>query len=162
MLLFIVLPSRLFHRINRLRANDEFEQVLVIGKVMRWLHPFYNWQQWADNVNASRYEYLGQIEKANQLLEKYRSPKDFTGQHTAMHIELNRSDGDWQHLKEWFEQEINPEQTVTNPLHLLHYLRALGETGALNEMVHYFNEHLTIIAPYFGNLDTPRFLRLLH
>jgi membrane associated rhomboid family serine protease len=122
-LLFVHGPRFAQRRANEHFAAFSFDPAARWARVAAWLHPFGDARSQATLVEAQGEMIRGRYERARALLaEAERSP----GLRDLVRIERLRLDRDWRAIVE--ELATKPRAT-SNPMLLMPYLRALGETG---------------------------------
>ncbi|HEX6278226.1 MAG TPA: hypothetical protein VFZ53_34510, partial [Polyangiaceae bacterium] len=121
--LFVYGPRVAQRRANELFAAFRFAAAARWARLAAWLHPFDDARSQAMLVEAQGEMIRGRYDRARALLaDAERSPR----LRDVVRIERLRLDRDWRSIVA--ELDARP-RVASNPLLLMPYLRALGETG---------------------------------
>ncbi len=131
-LLFILVPLIGSNRVNQLLYRQEYKQAYKLARILSWLHPTDDWRKQPEIFRALWLGQKGDLEKASQILNSYRAAATPLGRHAT--VILYWMGANWEQCRNWFEQL--PPQIIQNEVNLIpYYIRSLGETGDLNELV---------------------------
>ena len=133
-----------------------FEQ--DFAKARRWavwlsrIHPTPAARSYPRLFEAMELSQKGDLAGAAEILAPYRSSRAPLARNATAH--LFRMQGDWAELLEWIRTEgIEPDK---HPGIVAHYLRALGETGQLNELAAAYQRWLAVLEKTPDNLNLAR------
>ncbi len=134
-LLLLLLPAIGLRRIAELSARHKFGSAYRLARCLGFLHPARGLREQTDVLRALELAQKGRGEEAAILLAK-------VGRGEGDHARHARAQGfriraDWEGLLDWFRALPMAVQRTDFGL-LPPYLRALGETGAPDEMVRAF------------------------
>ncbi|MBV5261101.1 rhomboid family intramembrane serine protease [Synechococcus moorigangaii CMS01] len=136
--LLLLVPSLGFRRLQSLLSRQHYQQAYQWAVYLRYLHPFDGWWEQPNIIRALILSQRGQHSQGRLLLEKYQDHPSFLArQAIAMHYAMGF---DWGGLLTWLRQ-LSP--TPAEPLLLVYYGRALGETGQLLELLQFVTEART-------------------
>jgi rhomboid protease GluP len=130
----VLAPALLQRRITRLTTAQRFTTGQRLASIARWLHPFDGMWQQAPLLRALDQGDRGDIETAATELEHLRDHAPPRIARVAMAY-LCRMRGDWPRLIDSVRSLTSDRGLRRDPNLLAVYLRALGETGQLNEML---------------------------
>ncbi|HSV16521.1 MAG TPA: rhomboid family intramembrane serine protease [Tepidisphaeraceae bacterium] len=150
----VLAPALLQRRIARLTVAQQYATGWRLASVVRWLHPFDGvWQQ-ARLLRALDVAESGSLDEAAAMLEQVASdaPPRVARAATGHRFRLL---GEWPQLIAFVERSASARSLQRDPQLLSAYLRALGETGQINEM-------LATIERYRDALDSPAFTNVRH
>lgn len=134
--LFILLPSLGYRRLNSLLYQQQYEQAYYCALAIRYLHPWDGWWLQAGIIQALWWAQQGNLEQATDKLNRYRhQPSLLTQQAIAILYTMQQ---DWSGLLNWLEAQ--PERH-TDPTLLLYYYRALGEEGKLHPLLQQLEQY---------------------
>ncbi|MEC4987031.1 MAG: rhomboid family intramembrane serine protease [Oscillatoria sp. PMC 1068.18] len=155
--IFFLLPLIGFAKINKLIFQQRFTSAYKTANLVRWLHPFDGWWKYPQTIKALDLGKQGKIAEAHQLLNRHQNAKNGLSRNAVALLYL--MEAQWQELLIWIEINIS-EKVLFQDLNLTtYYLRSLGETGDLNEML----QHLARATPKIektGNLVTLNLIRM--
>ncbi|MGI0490382.1 rhomboid family intramembrane serine protease [Alkalinema pantanalense CENA528] len=131
--LAIVLPGQGLRYFNRLRLQERYQPARNWARVLRWLHPFDGWWHFPAIMQAQAFAQAGDRDSALALLKRYQNDRSPTGRWvTAIVYPL---EGRWADAVTWAPRCLSEAQMLRESAVLGLYLRALGETGDLNQLV---------------------------
>jgi rhomboid protease GluP len=137
-LVLMVVPSIGMRRVNRLFAQESYQQASQLAATLRWLHPFDGWLEHPRIFRALDLGQQGALEDARTLLSFHQSLS--TPVSRMAQALLFRMEAQWPELLTWLEKSV-PESVLKQDASLqVYYLRSLGETGDLNGLVQRFSE----------------------
>lgn len=143
-LLFVILPGVVGNAIQRRILRQEYGRARRAFHWLRWLQPFADWREQDDILRALELAQRGDLADARALLERYRDSNSPLARSAA--VLCLRLENRWEELVAWCQAAGVDEARVHDFNILSAYLRALGETGRLNEMVATIDRH----AGYFA------------
>jgi rhomboid protease GluP len=118
---------------NRYLSEDKLEKAAVAARVAAILHPIGNLKKMPGLIRTFRMVQLGEIEKAEVIVEKFRDLSHSVDRFA--HIYFLSKSGQFKKLIEWVRQNFG-EKNLFRYLDLLpYYLEALGETGQTGMMI---------------------------
>lgn len=129
----ILLPVQGLRYINWLRSQENYGTARIWALVMRWLHPLDGWWVYPDILKALLLAKQGDRNQALHLLNRYQGDLSFEGRWAktlAYQLETR-----WQDYLIWIHRTLSETQRLQEPAVMLMYLRSLGETGDLNQLV---------------------------
>ncbi len=138
-LTFIIIPQWGLNWINRLIEVQNYQKARQFFSKLFWLHPTTIWRHYLSLLLALELAEQGQTKKAINLLKlntKYVA--NFNYYYQLFMYEIL---GDWYSCLQWLKYEVKDHILWQDPLLLIYYIRALGETGELNQL---FDEFSTI------------------
>ncbi|HEX2572098.1 MAG TPA: rhomboid family intramembrane serine protease [Polyangia bacterium] len=131
----LVLPPMLGTRwIQQEIERQRFGRALWIARVLGWLHPpdRDGWRERLFLLEALERMQQGDAEGAQRLLLECQASGTPLGRHAQM--QLWRLSGRWEDIVSWGRTRLRVEELWEDPTLGLIYLRALGETGRLDEL----------------------------
>ncbi|MEP6820910.1 MAG: rhomboid family intramembrane serine protease [Chthoniobacterales bacterium] len=133
-LLLLFLPAVGLRKEAELVVAERYGTARRVVSILRWLHPVATVRHELLFLNAMEAAQRGEIEKAAELLANLRSANDRAGlQVIAQNYRIR---GDWAGLLRWCRESLPLDTLGGEPVVLPLYFRALGETGALDDLVH--------------------------
>lgn len=136
-LVWFILPWSGIRLVSRFMAQQRYKRAYHLARLLRWLHPTYSWRQQPTLIRALELHHQGSTQAASAILRQYQSAGN-TLSHDAT-AQLYQMEQRWEEMRDWIRQEIGLEGLQREPNIVLNYLRALGETGDLDELVYAFN-----------------------
>ncbi|MBE9115513.1 rhomboid family intramembrane serine protease [Lusitaniella coriacea LEGE 07157] len=141
--ILVLVPLIGFAQVNRLINQQQYAKASRISAYLRWLHPADGWLEHPPILRALERAWQGHREEAWQYLQHYNAETKPIGRH-AIAI-FYAMDARWQDLQDWIEESI-PQRVLKQELNLLlYYLRSLGETGQINELLHRIQQYERIL-----------------
>lgn len=131
--LAIVIPGQGLRYFNRLRLQEQYQQARNWARVLRWLHPLDGWWQFPAIMQAQAWAQAGDRDSALALLKRYQTDLTPTGRWVTTIV--YQLEGRWADAVTWATRCLPERQLLQETGVLLLYLRALGETGELNQLV---------------------------
>lgn len=132
-LLLAGLPAILLRRLDQLIAAGEFAGGERLATLLAFLHPADGWRGLPGVVRALGLAEDGAFDEALAQLARSESARTALGRTAVAYIYTIRDD--WAGLRRWIDDNLEPAQIARDPSMIVTYLQALGETGALAEMV---------------------------
>jgi rhomboid protease GluP len=130
--LLILLPIVGFARVNRLVSQERYSQARGLAMGLRWLHPVDGLFEYPQLLRGLELGHQGRLEEATQIFDRYGSAETLMGR-TAIAL-LYRISARWDELLSWVEQNFQ-QKALNEPTLAVYYLRALGETGKLEQLI---------------------------
>jgi rhomboid protease GluP len=132
-LVWIGIPFLGYGKVGRLVRQEKFQQASQLANRLRWLHPLDGMFTYAKLLQAMAIAQQGNLQEAEALLQKCSNPKTAIGR-VAIAV-LYRIHARWHELLAWLNQQPS-QKPILHDLELAYfYLRSLGETGQLNELI---------------------------
>lgn len=132
-LLLLFLPALGTRRIVELAARRRFGAAARLAKFVRIVHPDRGLGQQAEVLRALALAQTGDLAASLRLLASVARGAGDHARHAM--AQSFRVRGDWAGLLVWFRAELSPAVQRADLGLLPLYLRALGETGAIEEMI---------------------------
>jgi membrane associated rhomboid family serine protease len=133
--IFILLPRMGLSWVHRLVCQQRYHSAYRLASYLRWLHPADGWWDYYPQIlRALAIAQQGHPEGAIAILSRYQAKPTALARETQALMYFIKAD--WAQYREWVEQSIPKQVLVKDPLLLVYYLRALGETGDLNKLLH--------------------------
>jgi rhomboid protease GluP len=139
--LLVGIPVFGSRRLGRLTGTQQYGRARRLSQVLGFLHPLDGWPQHSDLYRALEAAQEGDRAKAIAILETVAASRSPSMRRQAA-FNLFRLKGEWSELLSWMEKEPAAKQYGRDPVLLLNYLRALGETGHLDRLLSVFAENL--------------------
>ena len=140
---FVLGPSLVFRIVQRAVFRQQFEIARKAAMVARVLHPADGLREYPELLRSFELGRQGRFEEAEQVLMRYESKPGWIGNTAGLYVKRLR--GDWDAIREWCGRL--PEASLIRSVDALTlYLRSLGETGQLNEMVQSFGKYRKTLA----------------
>jgi rhomboid protease GluP len=130
---FVAVPLMGFARVNRLFYQERYHQARKLASRLRWLHPADGWLEYPDVLLGLELAQQDKPEAAKQVFQRYSTATNSTGRIATAF--LYRMGAQWGELLAWIRRNWSEEKIFRDSTIALHYLRALGETGEVNELV---------------------------
>ncbi len=132
-LFLIGIPLLGYGRVNRWVRQEKYERASKLAATLRWFHPMDGMFSYAKLLQALALGHQGKFQEAEALLRKYSTPKTSIGRMAI--ASLYRMGARWDELLAWLNQQPS-QKPILQDVELAHfYLRSLGETGQLNELI---------------------------
>lgn len=147
-LAFILVPALLQRRVHRLIVRQSYPAARQLAGIARWLHPFDGMWAQVPLLRAMELGEEGDIDAAAKILDRLTQSGPRIARAAGAH--LHRLRGEWRELIEWVRANVPDRALRRDPNLLAIYLRALGETGQLNEL-------LLTLDRFRSSMDSPVF-----
>ena len=135
-LLWVALPLWASRRANRLASQQNYGAAQRWSTLAAWLHPMDGWLMQPHFLRALRKVQGGDLQQAKELLNKLgRSEVRGDALKHFATLQLMRLEKRWGPLCDFVEREVGMKNLLRNPQGLALYVRALGETGRLEELL---------------------------
>ena len=138
-LLLLVLPAFGLRRVAALAAEERFGRTRRTLDVLSFLHPIAQLREERDIMRGLELAQRGETRAATELLTKVAHGNSRAARQASAHVFRLRRD--WEGLAASFRHSSPRMGSSENPDLLPLFLRALGETGARDEMVLQFAGH---------------------
>lgn len=132
----LVVPLLALRRMSALAAREQFRRAHLLARVLSWLYPFDEMSRRARLWRALDLARRERQDDALHHLQRLRSESTPVGREAI--AQTFRLQGDWTGLLQWCGQPGAAATWWRDPAILALYLRALGETHALNDMTRQF------------------------
>jgi rhomboid protease GluP len=130
--LLVLLPILGTRWIQREVERQRFGRALLIARLLGWLHPADGWRERPLLLEALKRTQQGDVEGAHRLLLECQASGTPLGRNAQM--QLWRLSGRWEDIVSWGRTRLRVEELWGDATLGLIYLRALGETGRLDEL----------------------------
>jgi rhomboid protease GluP len=130
---FLVIPLWGLNKVNGLVSQQRFKEARSLAKYLCWVHPADGLPEYPKLLQAQEMAQLGDLDGAVKILSRYGNAKTPLGR-TSIGL-IYRMTGRWQDLLRWIRDTWTNESLYADPQLMFYYLRALGETGDLNELL---------------------------
>lgn len=129
----LLLPAIGLRREADLVAAERYGAARRLVSILRWLHPVEVLREEETFLRAMEAAQQGEAQRAADLLRKVRGKHQRAGLQTI--AQNFRIQGDWPGLIAWCRTQLPAVALGQEPVVLPLYFRALGETGALSDLV---------------------------
>lgn len=130
---FLFLPAVGLRREAALVAAERYGAARRLLGALRWLHPVAALREEHVFLRAMEAAQGGETEQASALLQQLQGMNKRTGlQVVAQNFRIR---GDWAGLAAWCRTSLPAVELGQDPIILPLYFRALGETGALSDLI---------------------------
>lgn len=113
--------------------QERYQAAHRLAQVLRWLHPADGWRDYPTLLKAMALAQQGDMQQAIALLDRYRSPITPIGRLAT--VLSYRLEGRWADLLAWVHDHNFIPQLRYDLSLMTYYVRALGETGDLNQLI---------------------------
>jgi len=134
-LVLVVLPFVAIQIVHYLSIKKRYHAAVWFARIAAVFHPADGWQHHPALCRALGMAHDGRIDEACDSLEQYRNDHHWFGRLARAYI--YRLNHDWQAFIDWFESGKIAGNELDSAIY---YIRAIGETGRLNDMVAQFAE----------------------
>jgi len=128
----IGLPALLLQSLTRLLLGRRFRAAKTVARTIALLHPADGLREYPQYIAVLAQIHTGDVEGARRRLRDLPDPNSAVARFARLH--LLRHEGRYEDLVRLVEEEHEPG-AAPNAEMLLHYLRALGETGRIESMM---------------------------
>jgi rhomboid protease GluP len=136
------LPILGWRRLNDAIAQHRYDRAHTLAVALRWLHPWDGWSQFPRLIkllsqgDLQANPPLGPRCEFDSVLTQLKSPQFRpTLLKNRIIARLYILNARWQELCDWFESDLLPSSRQGDPVLFLCYLRALGETNAIAQLL---------------------------
>jgi rhomboid protease GluP len=120
--------------VNNLLLREKYGLAWRIATALCWLYPVNGWMDYPTLIRGLALAQQGKVDAANQIFLQHSGTATPLSR-TAM-IYFYHLNARWDALLEWMRSQIPEETLLKDPVASVYYLRSLGETGNLNELLH--------------------------
>lgn len=123
----LMIPSLGFSRVNRYVSQQRYDKAHQLANYLCWLHPTDGWWEYSYLLEALAIAQRGDTSQAIQRLKAYQQkyPRlTYQAQGVIYRLQAN-----WANYLNWLTQSVPSERLLQEPMLMVDYLRALGETG---------------------------------
>jgi len=138
-LLFVLVPMFGSRWMQRQTLKQEYGKARRLFRWLRWLQPFANGREQDDVLHAKDLAQQGDLDAVRPMLDRHGAAGSA---HARMAMILYfRLGNQWDAMGNWC-RSMGLDQTVTRDINILtSYVRALGETGDLNDLLATIDRH---------------------
>lgn len=156
--ILVIVPNIGHRKVDQLIAQQRFGQASRVASLISWLHPLDGWREQPKLLHAMELSQHGAMAEAIAILDRYQTATTPTGRYAT--VTLYQMDARWEELLVWIQDNV-PEAILQKDFDMLSgYIRALGETGDLNNMLEAYERYEGSLEK-IPNLRTPNFVRML-
>jgi rhomboid protease GluP len=148
-LLFGLLPTQVFRRYQHHLRNHDYAYARRLLRWQRFIHPVTDWSEWDTYLSAHLSIADGNLAHAEKILGKVAAGNTAVGQRAK--FDLFWLTGDWEGQLTWITTDFDDDDLAVRGDILPAYLRALGETGQLNQFLQTFKRHWSSLERYGTN-----------
>ena len=131
--IFLLLPAIGFSLVSQLVYQKRYGEARKLASCLRWLHPADGWLEQPKLLLALEMAQCGKLAEATQIIKHYQKSATPLARHAQALLYWMRAD--WEKCLLWIRENV-PDQVLFKEHNLLvYYLRALGETGDLNDLL---------------------------
>jgi rhomboid protease GluP len=130
----VLLPVQGMAQIARLRSQEKYHQAQWIAQVVRILHPGDGWWSYPKTLKALELSKQGHLDRALAVLKPMQSIHTYDGRlaiATTYGLQAQ-----WQSYLDFAETQLTPAMRLEETSSAGMYLRSLGETRQINELLH--------------------------
>lgn len=138
-LVLVMAPVLAQRLVVRASMRLQHRRAAAIARAVRWLHPFDGFWEQAELFRGRALAQEGRAEEAVEIFERLAGSRSVVARLGA--LERFRILGRWDELARWIETEA----LVDDPMLIVHYLRALGELGRLEDLIRTYGAKAQII-----------------
>ena len=154
-LLLVALPSMGHGLVGRLSNHQRYAAAARLAAVLRFLHPGDGWWERPRILRALALAQAGAFDEATAILEALEATSPRFAREARVHRLRMRSR--WEDVLAWLRANVPEAEINGDPALLFVYLRALGEMGDLDELVHRYD----LAEPTLARAESGRAVGLL-
>lgn len=124
-IVFFVIPSLGFNRVQRDVAQGQYQSALPLARVLGYLHPGDGWPEYPDILQALILVQAGKHDLAMTILRRFQRSYSPLALHAM--ITMFRIERRWQDCVDWIEALPSSLRWQTSPSLITAYARSLGE-----------------------------------
>lgn len=128
-----VMPIVGMQWVSLLTYQERYHEASYLARGLAWLHPADGWSTYPKILSAIALGQRGKLVEAIALLSRYESPSTAVGRLAS--ISRLRLESRWEDLLAWITEHQLRRFFAQDSNLTLYYLRSLGETGELNELL---------------------------
>ena len=129
----VLIPTLLQRLVVRASIQQKHARARAIARVVAVLHPFDGFREQGELYRGLEAAQRGEVEEAAKIFDRLRASRSVLSRVGAMHY--YRVTEQWEEFAVWTQQMAKEGELARNPSLLIHYLRALGELGKIEELV---------------------------
>ncbi len=129
----VLLPLLLSRWLGRLLVTRRYDLAELVCRIMAILHPADGLRSYPECIRVLGQIHSGDLEGARRRLEAQTDRSGTLARFATIH--LLRAEGKWEELATWIESQGDPVGSSPDIEAALHYERALGECGRVEEML---------------------------
>ncbi len=142
---FVLVPTFLQRMVVRASIQQRSDRARRWAGLVRLLHPFDGFWEQYDLYRGLDAAQKGRIDEAAAIFDRLRATRSTMSRVAAMHY--YRVTEKWDAFAEWTRGLAKDGALAKNPSLLVHYLRALGEIGQIEELVRTHRQFQSAILP---------------
>lgn len=142
-ILLIVLPNYGLRILSKLLFQFKYDKAYRLAQILAVLHPYDGWRSVPEVVRALVLLDKGETSDAARILSKHNAERTFVGRLAI--LQLFSGLGEWEGLLRWIEDPGMISVVAYDPVLITARLRALGETGRLDEMLQLFHDSAPVV-----------------
>lgn len=132
-IVLILLPLFGYAKVSRQVRQENYNKASQLAKVLRWLHPLDGMLTYPELLRGLALGQQGKRDEAEAIFQRYATPTTANGR-LAIAL-LYRVSARWGELLAWLNQQPSQTSILQDQDLAIYYLRSLGETGQLNELL---------------------------
>lgn len=136
-MILILLPLNGMKKASQLISVGRYGEASKLMKRLRWLHPADGWIEQPELLRALEMGQRGNMADAMKILNRYQTNATPIGRNAT--VLLYRMGSRWEELLLWIRNNLSEKVLFKDSTVVSYYLRALGETGDLNGLLHEFD-----------------------
>ncbi|MCL1471158.1 rhomboid family intramembrane serine protease [Argonema antarcticum] len=136
-IILILLPLNGMKKASQLISVGRYGEASKLMKRLRWLHPADGWLEQPELLRALEMGQRGNMADAMKILNRYQTNATPIG--LSATVLLYRMGSRWEELLLWIRNNLPEKVLFKDSTVVSYYLRALGETGDLNGLLHEFD-----------------------
>ncbi|MGM0578110.1 MAG: rhomboid family intramembrane serine protease [Myxococcota bacterium] len=133
--------------VTRLAGRQRFDAAAKVARITAWLHPMDGWREIPRVLEANARIAAGDRDGGRRILQALRDEDGPLSREAT--LQLCRMEGRWEELILLVDTHPKREALLRDPNVLPSYVRALGETGRVEEML---AVHAERVEPLAGSL----------
>jgi len=131
-LVLLLLPAIGLRKAAELAGRQRYSSARRFTRALRFVHPAGDLGAQSELLRAMELAQRGDFPSSLAILDSLENSNTKVGRQAI--AQSFRIRGDWNGLLAWLRRQLPPETKQTDPALQLLYLRALGETGARDEL----------------------------
>lgn len=135
-LFLLAIPQWGFNYVNRLIETQKYRKASYLFSILFLLHPTLFCWQYLQLLFALKLANEGKIKAATKQLQSYYHAQSIIAYYSQ--IFAYKIQGNWSQTLQWLEMRVEPKILWQDSQLLTYYMRALGETGKLNQFFQNF------------------------
>ncbi len=136
-MILVLLPLNGMKKASQLISVGRYGEASKLMKRLRWLHPADGWIEQPELLRALEMGQRGNMADAMKILNRYQTNATPIGRNAT--VLLYRMGSRWEELLLWIRNNLSEKVLFKDSTVVSYYLRALGETGDLNGLLHEFD-----------------------